>query len=584
MVLAVIAPHADTISIALGWASITCWLGAQFPQILANIQNQSVEGLALPFLANWLFGDITNLVGCILTDQLPFQKYLSSYFCFVDICLVYQYCYYSPSVHQFFRGRQLRVALDADDDLTSTTEVGSPRVLIYSPQVHFRELSSAAAQVARAAADVAAEYEQGPSSSRRRAASMSAAERSATASQTSYRKSASVARDINLDSPQLDMNFEDEDGDEVPAMMYESFRSEDGRGRGTSVARKALVPSSTLADLPQRQHEIPSSSGIRGRLPTRQPPQLLHDTDLEQPPLGSDEADLSTAMATHIRDSTAAASSWSRSRERGVSRKRATIIFMGIWTLFGVSGVVKGGQAGNIEWSSQGRRGSEYVGKVWDERGSAVGSVRHGPSFFTGGFTRMRGVQPDGALFVDDAGGDKQRSPPPPPPREKPSTKQVIGRVSSWMCTVLYLTSRLPQIWKNYVRKSVEGLSMILFISAFLGNTFYVLSILTNPVLNQPAPIPMDYLREAVPFLLGSGGTLLFDITIISQSIIYRGRRPKPVRSSSMISGYGSPIRRRSVLRSVTAENERLLGASGVSESGAQRQASRRYGSVSGAA
>lgn len=48
------------------------WLCA-YSQILTNIQSQSVDGLALPFLANWLFGDITNLVGCILTDQLPFQ-------------------------------------------------------------------------------------------------------------------------------------------------------------------------------------------------------------------------------------------------------------------------------------------------------------------------------------------------------------------------------------------------------------------------------------------------------------------------------------------------------------------------------
>lgn len=60
-------------------------------QVLENIQRQSSEGLALPFLANWLagqsmhdtyashlntkvrLGDISNLLGCILTHQLPFQ-------------------------------------------------------------------------------------------------------------------------------------------------------------------------------------------------------------------------------------------------------------------------------------------------------------------------------------------------------------------------------------------------------------------------------------------------------------------------------------------------------------------------------
>jgi hypothetical protein len=33
----------------------------------------SVEGLSLPFLVQWLLGDTTNLIGCLLTKQLPFQ-------------------------------------------------------------------------------------------------------------------------------------------------------------------------------------------------------------------------------------------------------------------------------------------------------------------------------------------------------------------------------------------------------------------------------------------------------------------------------------------------------------------------------
>ena len=34
-------------------------------------------------------------------------------------------------------------------------------------------------------------------------------------------------------------------------------------------------------------------------------------------------------------------------------------------------------------------------------------------------------------------------------PEPAPSTEFIIGRISAWICTVLYLTSRLPQIWKN---------------------------------------------------------------------------------------------------------------------------------------
>lgn len=45
--------------------------------------------------------------------------------------------------------------------------------------------------------------------------------------------------------------------------------------------------------------------------------------------------------------------------------------------------------------------------------------------------------------------------PPPhdPPPHDphstRPSNQRILGRIFAWLCTTLYLTSRLPQIWKN---------------------------------------------------------------------------------------------------------------------------------------
>lgn len=64
---------------------------------------------------------------------------------------------------------------------------------------------------------------------------------------------------------------------------------------------------------------------------------------------------------------------------------------------------------------------------------------------------------------------------------------------------------------------------MLLFISAFCGNATYVVSIMTNPLVKTDP----TFLPEAVPFLLGSGGTLAFDITILLQSFVYSGRRRK---------------------------------------------------------
>lgn len=53
----------ETISTFVGYCSIVAWLFAQAPQLLENYKNGSVEGLALPFLVSWLFGDLTNLIG-----------------------------------------------------------------------------------------------------------------------------------------------------------------------------------------------------------------------------------------------------------------------------------------------------------------------------------------------------------------------------------------------------------------------------------------------------------------------------------------------------------------------------------------
>jgi len=151
-----------------------------------------------------------------------------------------------------------------------------------------------------------------------------------------------------------------------------------------------------------------------------------------------------------------------------------------------------------------------------------------------------RALQPDTRMDQDSFADDDS------PDNSGPSTEYIIGRISAWVCTTLYLTSRLPQIWKNFARKSVEGLSILLFVFAFLGNFFYVASILTSPKLSLPPHESSAFLRESIPYLLGSGGTLMFDITIVAQSFIYR---PK------------SSLRGRHLSRTVNEEEQGLLSA-----------------------
>ncbi|KAG1444960.1 hypothetical protein G6F56_010089 [Rhizopus delemar] len=97
-----------------------------------------------------------------------------------------------------------------------------------------------------------------------------------------------------------------------------------------------------------------------------------------------------------------------------------------------------------------------------------------------------------------------------------------LGRLSAWTCTVLYLMSRIPQILKNRRRQSVQGLSASLFICAACANFAYTSSILSHPKQT------LESLLEALPYLIGSAGTFIFDFLIFLQFIYYKNNSPKP--------------------------------------------------------
>lgn len=84
-----------TISKLSGYLSLTIWLFAQLPQIIENHLNQSVEGVNGYFLSSWIAGDVSNLVGCLLTRALPFQTLIATYYCFIDVILSFQFYYYT---------------------------------------------------------------------------------------------------------------------------------------------------------------------------------------------------------------------------------------------------------------------------------------------------------------------------------------------------------------------------------------------------------------------------------------------------------------------------------------------------------
>ncbi|KAM4562104.1 lysosomal amino acid transporter 1 homolog isoform 2-T2 [Odontesthes bonariensis] len=98
--------------------------------------------------------------------------------------------------------------------------------------------------------------------------------------------------------------------------------------------------------------------------------------------------------------------------------------------------------------------------------------------------------------------------------------KEIIGFSIGSVSSVLYLCSRLPQMYTNYIRKSTEGVSFFLFALVILGNTTYGLSVLLkNPDVGQGEK---SYLVHHLPWLIGSLGTLSLDLIISIQFFIYR--------------------------------------------------------------
>ncbi|KAL7423989.1 hypothetical protein Q5752_001574 [Cryptotrichosporon argae] len=519
----------------LGYLSIVCWLCAQFPQVLKNIQLQSCEGLALPFLCNWLFGtplsrrithtpvlipgDVTNLIGCVLTDQLPFQTYLAAYFCVVDFALVVQYFHYRRPAGTSVRSPAIYAhphPSPAVPHLPSTV-AGPPPPLprsrstthpptsapyrsqrrrggpLASPALAYGSGADALA-LPSPALDPHNEYDA------LYAAALGvarAAERVHRRSQSGKRRAAAAETDAAAD--------DDHDHDAAAAEgMLASYHSE----------MSAASSSTGTAEAPEMAASTASLYDARGRARGRAHPQRegAHAAD------GRDTVDGLPREGGRgvVVGQRSKSRSQSLARARGSGRRAAGVAFMSFGVLAGVSRIAGHG----VRVAAPSASGSAGVvltppAQPWPSRHPLppVPYLQRYDAAYT-------------HVDVPDPAPEPFPGHTEPPPTE--STERIVGRVSAWCCTTLYLTSRLPQIWKNFQRRSVEGLSILLFVFAFCGNLTYVVSILLNPAGSADPSEAGHYLFEALPYLLGSGGTLIFDLAIMVQSVIYGSAPPVP--------------------------------------------------------
>ncbi|KAI3327071.1 PQ-loop-domain-containing protein [Xylariaceae sp. AK1471] len=85
----------EALSGIFGSVSLTAWICLLIPQLITNYKANSAEGLSMGFLAIWLFGDITNLSGALVTGLAPTATALAGYFCISDLILITQCTYYN---------------------------------------------------------------------------------------------------------------------------------------------------------------------------------------------------------------------------------------------------------------------------------------------------------------------------------------------------------------------------------------------------------------------------------------------------------------------------------------------------------
>ena len=126
-----------------------------------------------------------------------------------------------------------------------------------------------------------------------------------------------------------------------------------------------------------------------------------------------------------------------------------------------------------------------------------------------------------------------QTTPPSNTPADSPDSKpdfNLWGQIFGYICAALYLGSRIPQLLLNYRRKSTDGISMLFFLFACLGNLTYVLSIVVyKPKCKhhhcrdgEAAAIYRRYIAVNSSWLLGSFGTLILDACVFVQYFLYK--------------------------------------------------------------
>lgn len=141
---------------------------------------------------------------------------------------------------------------------------------------------------------------------------------------------------------------------------------------------------------------------------------------------------------------------------------------------------------------------------------------------------------------------------PHEPLEPEPLEFDTMGQVFGYLCAAFYLGSRIPQLILNYRRKSTEGVSLLFFLFACIGNLTYDMSIFAydpTPMCylgekgvgscgeGEARSIYLRYLAVNASWIAGSAGTLGLDLGIFVQFFLYRKEEDEDEQENGTVEG-----------------------------------------------
>jgi hypothetical protein len=330
---------------------------------------------------------------------ITLQTYLATYFVFIDSALLVQYVYYQC----------LSKPRPLPPPTTYPRTVATSHGTIDRATTRYRTLSVVAANVAAAAA-LAAQRD----SDHRRSDPLQSGGPYAFVSRAPQEQSETIETDIyGYDASGLADSFHSEGGRAIGKRRV-SWSIERHHSRARSAGRLSTIASSVIS-------HTPLAHAKRGRS------------------LGRNSEDPAGDLEATAPDPTFAPSMAETRRNSRAGRRSATMVFLGAWALFGV-GTFARNHAGLDP------KAPTSVGRVLSPTATQNATA---PAVIITLEPTAETSRPSVDVNGMVLSFEHQDTPTEPLHEPHHSTERTLGRIFAWLCTTLYLTSRLPQIWKN---------------------------------------------------------------------------------------------------------------------------------------